>query len=972
MKNKKGMLLFMSMSVLVVMSLVLGWHTSSIKAQETKGDQVAEITEQSQYPPLFQPYALESMRDWEEVSTPRTATIDLSPPKGYFKEGVSFGGLPIDKDTKELEKLKLMIQYTLRFSGLQYLNVLRYDGSFVGLTHDKRGVTASSAPLIFVQGDKVIEPLNEFGQGGGDSKPVSLVSNIKHYRADVVLRPNDPISPSYNRSVKIEYELRNNPAVVTENTFDYHVKVMTEFVIAPTGKTRYATKITNLSNVPLQNFVLGGRYDVDLLSSSPTIPRGDNIMPVKFLGSNLGVSYDSYGVDAKGNPDASESHASANFYFDTKDRPDSWSVKQMMPNGQPRDFYNPKITGFSDAYSTGQEVLNAPSGDIAYSKEQNETADVYDTALYVKNKPVDIDQGESTGYVMSFSAKPQGESLPMLDLDEENVFYDGVSHTVTGTIMDFGTTTKEDIYYSMTGTAGTFKLVKTISPYVPGTNVEFSFDIPKSDLGSKGNKSVYVYTRNSSGKVSNTVEQKLTYNSPPEITIADKQEWFMTGSDYNLAGKWKDADDTAVDIKYSLDDGVVKTLSRGVANSPVNTLRDFTGVIPASVLGDTSHELSVWLTDARGMDSAPETWTIGPHTAPDVSANLTIGKAEILESEEVEFTSTFQNKALAPSVWNNVLYETTEAFPANVTVDKTSVKLNGTTIAASDIEFSADRKLKVKLGKIAPSAVMNLTYNVVSQIAEPPIDKNIEVKQAYKVSGTTADGTTVEASSGALKTFIIKPRIADITVLYLEEDSERELTEEASLTGLIGEEVTISAKKIDGYVLSKVVIDEEEQPVVSSEVTVKYGENYLVEFYYTGVLEIKSAPVGFDFGTVTSSYKKIRVDSAEITDDPFVITDNRLGNQDWTLKAALTTPLSNKSGKILNEVIRYKNDKDEIILRNDFLPIVSRKTTNAGDYSISDTWSSTGDGFKMEVAPGAVNELGSYHAVIQFQLGITP
>ncbi|ALS02580.1 hypothetical protein ATZ33_14700 [Enterococcus silesiacus] len=1061
-----------------------------------------------------------------------------------------------------------------------------------GWTVYRRGFPVSSAPIIFAQGDKVIEPLSQFGHGDPNlNQPAAIASNVKVYTTGTAIP---------EKAIKVEYELKNNPAVKTANMFEFHVKVESVARILA-GKTVSANslKVTNLSEKKLENFVLGSQYDIDLLG---TYNRGygqdvsDNTLPVKFLGHNRGVKYTAHYLKRTKYVD----HFLLNFYFDTLDKPDNWSVKQIRPLGQVESFYDPAYSGFSGPTASGQENNNtpAPAGSIAYSAEQKDpkiTA-AYNTALYMKNQPVDLEKNQSTGYTFNTAAGVMDAKQPLIFVDSPTAYYTGESpQKVSGTVMDYkATTTSLDVMYSFNA-KGPFKKATTVSSYVPGVDKEWSFEIPTAELAPiTKEKIVYLKTVNNGNVESTVVQQLLEHNVAPTLTADKSVDWFMTGSSYTINGQWKEADGDAVSLYYSLDGGAPKQFESSLVNSPANTDRKFSSVIAAAELGDTAHQLSVWAEDSRTGESAVETWTISPHNQPNASANLAIATPEIFEGETVVFTSTFQNSAPAPSIWRDVLYETTEVFPEHVKVDTTTVKLNGQAIAATDIEFGADRKLKVKLGEIKPGIEMNLTYNVMSEISNPPILTPIEVNQAYKVSGITADETVVtavsgelkgftikpriaeikishvkegsdpetslasepvrsgligteetvsakaidgyilskvtidgveqtpyansakvkfgessevkfyyqnkpnltakldialpeisegekvtftstiqntvaapsvlndvlyktteafpenvdvdltsvklngqaipkenvvlgsarrlnvklgqlepsieykltydvvskittpplmtplkvdqaytvtgknvdasvsEASSGALQSFTIKPRIDSIYTLHLEEGSERELAEEPDASGIVGEKVTISAKKIDGYVLSKVLIDEVEQETVSNEVTVTYGENYLVEFYYTGVLEIKSAPTGFDFGVVPSSYEKVRVESALAKGDPLVITDNRLGNQNWTLNATLTTPLSNKSGKILPDVIRYKNGNEEIKLRGEGMPIVTRETTTTGDYSISDTWSSTGDGFKMEVAPGIVNELGNYHAEILFEMGITP
>ncbi|EOI06780.1 hypothetical protein UAY_00122 [Enterococcus moraviensis ATCC BAA-383] len=352
---------------------------------------------------------------------------------------------------------------------------------------------------------------------------------------------------------------------------------------------------------------------------------------------------------------------------------------------------------------------------------------------------------------------------------------------------------------------------------------------------------------------------------------------------------------------------------------------------------------------------------------PILETSLAISLPEISEGGKVTFTSTFKNTATAPSDLTDVLYETTEVFPKNVTVDLDSVKLNGQHLEAKAAIVDNSGKLKVNLGDLKSGVDYTLTYDVVSTITTPPLANVLEVKQAYTLSGKSADKTTVRASSGEVKIFTIKPRVADIAVQYLEEETETELAQEQLKQGVIGEETTFIAKTIKGYVLSKVIIDSDEQPL-SSVVKVKYGEHSTVRFYYKGVLEFSSVPSTMNFGTKALDGNEIRVNQPSY-DAPLVVSDSRSDKKSWTLKAKITTPLTNENGKIIVGAIRYKSpESDEFPLNEGTQTLLTASNTET--YDVSATWGALKDspGFKFELPAVKVKELGKYKGMIEYSL----
>lgn len=361
---------------------------------------------------------------------------------------------------------------------------------------------------------------------------------------------------------------------------------------------------------------------------------------------------------------------------------------------------------------------------------------------------------------------------------------------------------------------------------------------------------------------------------------------------------------------------------------------------------------------------------------PKLSASLAISKPTILEGEKVTFTSTIKNTATSPSTVKNVVYTTTNAFPDKVNVILSSVKLNGQPVAAGKASIGPDRKLTIDMGNIDATMDYTLTYEVESEIAEPALTETLKVEQAYVVKGKSIDGTEVTASSETLQSFTINPRKAELSIVYYEEidDETEEVLEDEVTEGTIGEKVTVYPKEMPGYRLTKVVLNSQETILAedlptSKGIEIEYGsEITLVEFYYVGLLELKSAPSRYDFGVVEGNVNKSEYKPQSV-DGSLVVSDSRSKKQTWTLKAKVTSPLHHveKEGLILPEAIKYKNAEGVVVLNDSNRTVVQHKNT-LKEYNVTSEEWSKGDGFLLEISDGKLSSLGRYKGEIEITL----
>ncbi|MGX7150146.1 L-type lectin-domain containing protein [Enterococcus ureasiticus] len=360
---------------------------------------------------------------------------------------------------------------------------------------------------------------------------------------------------------------------------------------------------------------------------------------------------------------------------------------------------------------------------------------------------------------------------------------------------------------------------------------------------------------------------------------------------------------------------------------------------------------------------------------PKLSASLAISKPSILEGEKVTFTSQIKNTAEDPSLLTNVVYTTTNAFPENVNVNLDTVKVNDKPITAGKAKLGTDRKLTIDLGDLTPMTDYKVTYEVESKKKVPPLTTTVKVEQAYTLKGESIGGTEVTGDSGAVKSFTINPGKAILDVFYYEEtDNDIEyIDQDDTREATAGEKVTIYPKDMPGYKMTKVVINNEktilaEDLPVTKEVEVEYGRTTLVEYYYVGLLEFKSAPSMYDFGVVEGSVQKSKFQPQSV-EGSLVVSDSRTDKQPWTLKAKVTTPLhhTEKENVILPEAIKYKNADGVVALNDSSRAVVQHKNTEK-DYDVTSEEWSKGEGFFLEISDGKLSSLGRYNAEIEITL----
>ncbi|WP_170924875.1 WxL domain-containing protein [Candidatus Enterococcus clewellii] len=140
-----------------------------------------------------------------------------------------------------------------------------------------------------------------------------------------------------------------------------------------------------------------------------------------------------------------------------------------------------------------------------------------------------------------------------------------------------------------------------------------------------------------------------------------------------------------------------------------------------------------------------------------------------------------------------------------------------------------------------------------------------------------------------------------------------------------------------------------------------------------GILKLTSAPKVINFKEHAVTMKDTRVEEPELS-APLTVSDNRGNRESWTLTATLTKEMAhaNDSSKVLSDAIKFNNGSTEKELDGFATVIKTHTHDSAGDYVVSNDWSSGGTGIKLEVPVGSVKKLGQYQAEITWHLGDTP
>ncbi|OJG25627.1 hypothetical protein RU98_GL000868 [Enterococcus caccae] len=219
---------------------------------------------------------------------------------------------------------------------------------------------------------------------------------------------------------------------------------------------------------------------------------------------------------------------------------------------------------------------------------------------------------------------------------------------------------------------------------------------------------------------------------------------------------------------------------------------------------------------------------------------------------------------------------------------------------------------------------------------------------------------------------IVKPNTAQLNVKFLDEKgnqlhdpytSEENVGTPIDLTKLTGVTETIKELTNDNYILAKKPDNE--------VITIIDGKNDFT-YQFSGTLKISSAPDILDFETKKATIDAVKYTNPTIIGEPLVISDTRADKVKWNLKARIDQPLTHsdkvQGDIIIPDAIKYKYQDDELTLTDQDTVIFSHLNTDSGSYNVTKERWSKGDGFMLDLQPGAVKVLGKYKAQITITL----
>lgn len=244
-----------------------------------------------------------------------------------------------------------------------------------------------------------------------------------------------------------------------------------------------------------------------------------------------------------------------------------------------------------------------------------------------------------------------------------------------------------------------------------------------------------------------------------------------------------------------------------------------------------------------------------------------------------------------------------------------------------------------------------------SLVNDPEISKTYIAKiQAKK--GTLVTTATIEINFGA-----------KLTVNFLDENGN---ALKAAYTGFegIGESVDLSEMTEITDILTKLKNDNYELVKKPEESFTMLKDDKSVAYQFNGSLTLLSAPSSLEFETKKATIDAVKFTDPKLIGKPLVVSDTRADKLKWVLKAKIDQPLTSLEDervKMPNSV-KYQYNEDELTLTDENVIIFEHLNTVSGNIDVTKEHWSKGDGFILDLAPGAIKALGKYQAKITITL----
>lgn len=336
----------------------------------------------------------------------------------------------------------------------------------------------------------------------------------------------------------------------------------------------------------------------------------------------------------------------------------------------------------------------------------------------------------------------------------------------------------------------------------------------------------------------------------------------------------------------------------------------------------------------------------------------------------VTLTTTFNGK-------------TTEA-KSDITEESMSlIKYEGIPDADPVPDLTVDPNIDIKTVYPDPTdLVKNLRVDTDS-----PLDEITSIK--YKETGAITSGsktgdvtevivviTTAQGVSKEIKVPITVGETNSIlTIEFIDEDgivNESKTITIDTLTGTVIDltknddvKAVLAALENDGYKITQ-------RPANEGNITVT--SNMTVQYHYSGIVYLASAPDMIDFGTIQFTALDVHVKNPTLTGKDLTVRDTRSSTKksSWDVKARVTKPMTRVGDtNILKNAIHYQYGDNDIELSETSAETVFKKD-KGGDYNISQEWNTDGDGVKLAVTGADAQKTGEYQGEITWSLEAGP
>lgn len=263
---------------------------------------------------------------------------------------------------------------------------------------------------------------------------------------------------------------------------------------------------------------------------------------------------------------------------------------------------------------------------------------------------------------------------------------------------------------------------------------------------------------------------------------------------------------------------------------------------------------------------------------------------------------------------------------------------------------------RLKVDTVKELAEVDYLYQAVT-ITEKvdSLLENVEKVELKNAAGTIVGTGTYDSVSRNV--------IGKLTNLTLAVSQGLELTYQAT----IKKEAKVSSK-----ILEKGVVDVSLKLGTLLTKTVKLTSNEVVTEIESGMLEVVSAPVEMNFGTVSirDFQKKVSLDKGHIS-DPLVIADNRITRKKWDVVATVVKEMTNGDDSQTG-ALKYVYKNEEMTL-NSGPQVIYENDGQSPEilYNITDSWGkeTLADGLKLKISSSKVPKtVGNYEGIIRWTL----